>query len=362
MKCFLNKYVIIFEIIAVIFIFCNISFKLKNSILKKWCGLEDYNNSIMGNTTNDSFFVYLFSNVKSHESHRENTVAKFVTKLAEKINLTDEWEVGLTEISYTKSWFNIRENQSLEVFTTENEILQSSEAILRAGYYKNIEELVIGINKVFKVFESKTFAQEVKRAPALRYDRIINRIFIIHGISPQENKYVFPKLSEELELTLGLRLSENVIYLSNFSDNRNNFMPPESIKLKDYVNYLNKSNPSDKLLVELEAPYAVQFNVCELHLLVYCSIVEPVMVGNTYSKLLRQVEIPKKSNFGDQCVLRYPDPFYHPLISNVIETIEINIKDDTGEIIPFDYGRSTITLHFRKRPTDELTTIRRILH
>jgi hypothetical protein len=31
------------------------------------------------------------------------------------------------------------------------------------------------------------------------------------------------------------------------------------------------------------------------------------------------------------------------------ETIEIHIKDDTGESIPFEFGRSIIVLHFRRK-------------
>ena len=36
-----------------------------------------------------------------------NTVAKYITKLASNIELDGEWEVALTEIMYTIKWANI---------------------------------------------------------------------------------------------------------------------------------------------------------------------------------------------------------------------------------------------------------------
>ncbi len=42
---------------------------------------------------------------------------------------------------------------------------------------------------------------------------------------------------------------------------------------------------------------------------------------NIRTNLLRQVEIPRKAKFGDQCVLRYPEPFYYPVVSYEFESI-----------------------------------------
>jgi hypothetical protein len=61
------------------------------------------------------------------------------------------------------------------------------------------------------------------------------------------------------------------------------------------------------------------------------------------------VEIPNQTEFGNACLLRYSEAFYYPIVSHEIKTIEIDIKDDSGQRFPFDYGRSTATLHFRKR-------------
>ena len=39
--------------------------------------------------------------------------------------------------------------------------------------------------------------------------------------------------------------------------------------------------------------------------------------------------------------------------SKVLKSIEVNIKRDTGETVPFEFGRVLLTLHFRQsRPVN----------
>jgi hypothetical protein len=358
---------LILAIFAFIFILFNRVYHLSDqkSLIHSWCAHNKSNSLVMEDGNRSSFYATLLSNVKSHESHRENTVAHFVTKLADKITLNEEWEVGLSEISYTKSWYNISQNQSINVFTTNKQIWSNEEAVLRSGYYPTIEILIQEINKKFKVFESELYKKDVIRAPSLKYDSILNRIYVVNGITKNSEAFLYPPLSEELETMLGLRFNNEKTFESFFWDDEKSQMKPlESIDLKyriDYGNAIKDSKNGQKIL-EYEAPYPVQFNICELHILVYCSIIEPVLVGNTYSKLLRQVEIPKRAKFNDQCVVRFQDPFYFPLVTNEFETVEIIIRDDTGALVPFNWGRSSVVLHFRKKNSDEFKSLHRLLH
>ena len=52
------------------------------------------------------FYLTLPSNA-SMKIYPNNTVAKYITKLASNIELDGEWEVALTEIMYTSKWANI---------------------------------------------------------------------------------------------------------------------------------------------------------------------------------------------------------------------------------------------------------------
>jgi len=315
-------------IFVFVYVYSNKHYNKKKNIY--FCGVENYSD-YMAYTTNDSFYIHLLSNVESPLSHRNNTVANFVTKLTEKIKLDSEWEVGLAEISYTKSWFNIRQNYNLDLISTNGEYYQTGEAVLRKGYYSSIEVLVAEMNKKYSFYD-----KNILKPPSLRYDPILNRIFVTIGMSLEKDCFYFPFIPKELELMLG-------------------FCSEDFFKE-------NKDNVSDIGLVEFEAPCPIQFNTNELHILVYCSIVKPIITGNVYTNLLRQVEIPRKIKFGEQCLLRFPNPFYHSVVSHEFETIEIDIKDDSGETIPFDFGRSTIALHFRKRKKDGFESFHNLLH
>ena len=240
---FLSSSLLTFICIIIIICFENI-----NKTLYKFCAVDEIN---MENSTSDSFHIQLYSNVESFQSHRENTVANFVTKLPEKLVLSSDWEVGLAEISYTKTWYNIRENQSIGVFTSGHHIHQNDEAVLRAGYYKNIIELVEEINKLFNVFESVSYRKYIKRAPYIRYDRIVNPIYIIPGIPTNSDQFIYPYLSEGFEDILGFRFNGRKSFMSYFIDSKSKqFIYIDKIKLRKQILY--ESNFNDINLTELE--------------------------------------------------------------------------------------------------------------
>lgn len=83
-------------------------------------------------------------------------------------------------------------------------------------------------------------------------------------------------------------------------------------------------------------------------LFIYTDIIRSIHVGDTMSNLLRMVEIPNHCEFGDQISFRYEKPEYKRLASNQISSIQVYIKDDSGADVPFEFGRTIVTLHFRK--------------
>ena len=82
-------------------------------------------------------------------------------------------------------------------------------------------------------------------------------------------------------------------------------------------------------------------------LYVYCPLVEPRMVGDAQVPLLRIVPVEGRDA---EMVPRVFDPVqYCPLVLRRIQTVEIDIRDDTGVKIQFERGRVVVTLHCRKR-------------
>ena len=65
------------------------------------------------------FYVTLPSN-SSMEYFPDNKTSNFVTKLSRTLQLDGEWEVGLAEIDYPHTWYNIREGKnSVEIYAPD---------------------------------------------------------------------------------------------------------------------------------------------------------------------------------------------------------------------------------------------------
>ena len=58
--------------------------------------------------------------------------------------------------------------------------------------------------------------------------------------------------------------------------------------------------------------------------------------------------VPVEGKDGQRVSKSFVRPQYVPVSRKQFETIEVNIKRDTGEPVPFEFGRVLITLHFRQ--------------
>ena len=86
-------------------------------------------------------------------------------------------------------------------------------------------------------------------------------------------------------------------------------------------------------------------------LYVYYDIIQSQYVGDALVPLLRIV--PVEGNDGERISKSFIRPQYVPVSRKQFETIEVNIKRDTGETVPFEFGRVLLTLHFRQsRPVN----------
>jgi hypothetical protein len=75
---------------------------------------------------------------------------------------------------------------------------------------------------------------------------------------------------------------------------------------------------------------------------VYCPL-----VGDAQVPFLRIV--PVEGRHGEM-ITRVFDPMqYCHLLQRRFQTVEIDIRDDTGSLVPFERGRVVVTLHCRKR-------------
>lgn len=273
-----------------------------------------------------SFYVELSSNAV----YQYNTIGNFRNTVQLLHPLEGNWEVGMSEIFYTKSWKNVAKNCVITVekmFENSRPVNSYASAygyiplddgdrkgILRSGYYESIEELCQEIEK-----EMLPFSDNCKYLPKFIIDKVTQMVYIKPGMN-KDNRLLLPRLNRELAEILGFDFY--------------------SIKAP-------KHNVS--MLVLPDRPADISAGISTLF--VYCNLVVPQYIGDTRAKLLKTVEVPSIKKFGDSVSIPYPSPHYVPVLTNDFESIEIDIKDDTNTPVHFMFGRTRVKLHFRKCQT-----------
>ena len=108
----------------------------------------------------------------------------------------------------------------------------------------------------------------------------------------------------------------------------------------------NTSLSSSTRSMFVRAPSIVDLRRGFESLYVYSSIAEPRIVGDKIAPLLRIV--PITGRHGEMVTARFDHVQYIPLLSREFGSVETEIRDDTGRPVPFERGKVTVTLHFRR--------------
>ena len=79
--------------------------------------------------------------------------------------------------------------------------------------------------------------------------------------------------------------------------------------------------------------------------MIYSDISEPIITGDVYTSLLRNVALDlKQYSYGGIVSKTFTRAIYVLLLCKSFKTVEIDIRNQFGEIAPFDFGTSTLTL------------------
>ena len=242
------------------------------------------------------FYVTLPSN-SSIEYYPNNTVARYTTKLANKIELEGDWEVGLAEISMPSMVDNVVQGLCYYDICFGGDVgcLVTRRAVLPSTNHKSMQTVVEALHR----------AQE-KVMGARKYVAFSYR----NGkISMQIMEHVTVQFSTDLASMLGL--DEDVKYSGNTAT----------------------------FMTALHAP--------DVHsVYVYCDVLEHVAVGDTRAPLLRIVDKSKKNS---EKVHKVMNPIvYVPLQKKNFDTVEINMMTDGGIPVPFRPGKAFVVLEFRR--------------
>ena len=75
----------------------------------------------------------------------DNKTSNFVTKLPRTLQLDGEWEVGLAEVDYSHTWYNIHKGKhSVEIYAPDK---WAEEFSIQPGYYEKVRDVIDALLK-----------------------------------------------------------------------------------------------------------------------------------------------------------------------------------------------------------------------
>ena len=251
----------------------------------------------------NEFYVYLPSN-SSHQHFPDNTVSHFCTRLRKPLDLSGEYEVALVEVTLPTLWKNIDHKRCRLAINMDGKSWQ--EFGVTQGFYDSNTRF---LTELARVTEDATGGNKL-----LHYD------------DRQR------KLSVVLPDNTSLKLYKGLAEILGF----------KNAKLLHGPRTLRPSGTVD-----------VNHGVYLLY--VYVNIVESQLVGDAEVPLLRTVffnAAAKKNKASEMAYTNYTSPHYVRVNKSFVQDIEIDIRDHTGERVPFLVGPSNVKLHFRQiRPS-----------
>lgn len=254
------------------------------------------------------FYMTLPSN-SSIQHYPNNCASHFFTKLPQHVDLNGEYEVGLSEIQFSNTYFNVKEGEASFRYTLPQDNSEPPlfiDIVVPPGLYESNDAFVHTLTQM-----TKTWLGNLSN-------------------SKSRLRFYYKRASKRISLTVyesgaKLTLSPALQKIMAF--------PDSEITGTGHV----------------EAQGMMELNQDFRGVFVYCDLVNPRPVGDVLVPLLRIV--PTGDQKRDIVHRIFTKPHYIPLSRFQFNTVEILLTSDTGKEIPFINGHTVVTLHFRrKRP------------
>ena len=260
----------------------------------------------------ESFTIELASNA-SAQLFTDNTLSSFTNFLPEQLNLDGQWEVAISEISYPSMYQNVTEGKFMFF---DKKLSNSSEFhYLEPGLYPSITNIVEAMNILIQD----------------RHNHSENCIKVKMSREPQQVE----------------------IYLANEASGLAFFSTD--------LGHIFGSNVGNELGVMLrgKGPHKPDFayDIVRIHsLMVYTDLIEYNIVGATKAPLPRCFPFISKLKSGVIITTgqymnyqTFSNLQFRPLLKNSFHSIHIDLRDTSGEKIPFvSVGITRLVLMFRK--------------
>ena len=262
----------------------------------------------------DQFYITCPSN-DSMDVYPNNTVAEFTVKLDTPLELSGDYEVGMCEIQYPKSWNNVRAGANgftMRYRVGENKKPFVTRRFVPPGYYPTVQSLI----------------------------KVLNGLIAQHEIGQMRGFKI-----EYNEMTRRVKINCRDLTWKTLTGNPTKVRG--SIKFRSDIGRILGFS-GDKLVksnTTVTSPYPAMPSAGFYNMYVYCDAIALQMVGNAKVPLLRILPVESKP---DETYLakRFSTIYYMPLAKQRMNTLEFKISDDSGRRVGFDHGKSVIALHF----------------
>lgn len=266
---------------------------------------------------NDQFYIVLSSN-SSIKYYPENTATRFITQLPQQIQLQGKWSIALTEIHVPQTFQHLPlkpEKDRIVVVSTKNKEASEKKtsvatyaSFLHPGVFNDLSSLIEEVNELSCLKNHLKF--RIERGGYVSVHRICTDC---------ENVYHIIELPGLVGKIFGFQQHTHPISITIYDQPAVGILPAN----------LSNSLPNT--------------------IMIYCDLCEPYFTSDVESRLLRSLTLDlDKFYYGNIRIKNFSPPMYLPILINSFQTIEIDLRDQHGKPISFDFGTLTVVLHFKQ--------------
>ena len=283
----------------------------------------------------------------------ENNPGHFTTQLPQNVDLSGrgEYEVGLAEIQFNNSFFNVQDHEAWLLYETDPASSDSEE-----GEEEEEKEEAAYHNRPRSLSPGNHIQADKPRRPRRPRQTTEKKKYVdVPGGLYDSNEYFIRTLNQLISKTYGRRVGDILSFDYNKAQKTATIhLSADSAKVTmSFTLQTLLSLPTSRVRgpASISGVNPINLNNGFNNIFIYSDIVAARSVGDVAAPLLRIVQ---KNLKREETFLIFEKPHYLPLSRNEFRTVEILLASDKGNAVSFHHGITVVTLHFRRRRGEDL--------
>ena len=254
----------------------------------------------------------------SHDFYPQNTLSNFTIKLARTLEFNGEYECALSEIIFPNRLVNVREGHNMvdiHRFTKKWTNSLKMRFKIPAGSYDSVSKVVAAVENIIGKSKYGGTGSRGRRVNAftISYNSTTKRVTVT------------------TKFNYAVHFGSDICYLLGFEVGKLNAKGFDSIdgtRTGEY--YASKTGGLNTLYI-------------------YTDIIKEQIVGGIHSPLLRVINLGQKENNEESTSMTMDRLFYCAMKRTNIDNINIQLRDDMGHLVHFEFGKVVVVLEFRPK-------------